>query len=96
MVWIGCAVDERRRRMSGLMGIAGPNPSCGSFRPEPDDSQLEPGLSISVDPIAAQASTAGKADKRIAATASVGRADEPFGNGTVITSVETPACCARH
>ena len=96
MMRFGCAVDERRMRMSRLIGVAGSNPSCRGFRPEPKDSQLEGARSIAVVPVAAHDSLADKAVKRIADTRSASRAEEPFGNGAIITSAEKPACCGRH
>lgn len=96
MVGFGCALDERRMRISGLIGVAGSNPSCGSFRPEPKDSQLEGARSIAVDPVAAHALLANVAVERSAAARSASRAEVPFGNGAFITSAEKLACCGRH
>lgn len=96
MVSFGCALDETRMRMSGLIGAAGSNPSCGSVRPDPKDSQLERARSIVVGPVAAHASLANVAAERITAARNPGRAEEPFGDGTFITGAETLGCRGRH
>jgi hypothetical protein len=77
------------------MGVPGSSPSCGSFRPEPEASQLEGARSIAVDPVAADASVPDKAGKRIAAR-SLSGAEGPLANGAFIASADKLACCGRH
>jgi hypothetical protein len=91
------ALDERRMRSWCLLGAPRSSCSYGSSRPEPEDSHGVEGASgIEVEPVAVQAGAVKEAVNRIAAAKNASRADEPFGNGALITSAETRAGCGRH
>ena len=49
------ALDERRLPVWGSIGVPVSRRSCGSLRPEPEDSHVEGARSIDVDPVAAHA-----------------------------------------
>jgi len=81
-------------RIWGSSGVPASSPSSGSFRPEPEASQLEGAGSIDVDPTAANAGVANKAGNTIAAAR--GRAEAPLSESDFTTNAEKLACCVRH
>ena len=68
--WDTLAFDEMRLPVWGSIGVPVSRRSCGSLRPEPEDSHVEGVRSIDVDPLAAHAGVANKAGNRIAAARS--------------------------